>query len=337
MKTIQGGDFLSEKMSEVYEAYDMEILGAVRGRGSMILKTDQGIRQISPFDGSEERLEQEREFKENLYETGFHHIDCCVPNREGELITCDRYGNPYVMREYFEGRECNPGSICDLNQAAANLAIFHIRGRELYAKEGRTYAYREPGNFRRKTQEMKKIRSFISKRPTKNDFELLYIEAYDAFYRQAIDCQAMMDACDRTNIAGHIGYCHGAYNYHSVLFCGGYLATVNFDRFHVGYQLIDLYQFIRKVMEKNNYNFDMAVKIIEEYDRILSLTREDYRYIYILYSYPEKFWKVSNRYMNSRKCWISPANLEKLSKLITDEQEKQKFLSDFCNHYGFTS
>ena len=169
---------MSEKMSEVYEAYDMEILGAVRGRGSMILKTDQGIRQISPFDGSEERLEQEREFKENLYETGFHHIDCCVPNREGELITCDRYGNPYVMREYFEGRECNPGSICDLNQAAANLAIFHIRGRELYAKEGRTYAYREPGNFRRKTQEMKKIRSFISKRPTKNDFELLYIEAY---------------------------------------------------------------------------------------------------------------------------------------------------------------
>ena len=328
---------MSEKMSEVYEAYDMEILGAVRGRGSMILKTDQGIRQISPFDGSEERLEQEREFKENLYETGFHHIDRCVPNREGELITCDRYGNPYVMREYFEGRECNPGSICDLNQAAANLAIFHIRGRELYAKEGRTYAYREPGNFRRKTQEMKKIRSFISKRPTKNDFELLYIEAYDAFYRQAIDCQAMMDACDRTNIAEHIGYCHGAYNYHSVLFCGGYLATVNFDRFHVGYQLIDLYQFIRKVMEKNNYNFNMAVKIIEEYDRILPLTEEDYRYIYILYSYPEKFWKVSNRYMNSRKCWISPANLEKLSKLITDEQEKQKFLSDFCNHYGFTS
>lgn len=328
---------MSEKMSEVYEAYDMEILGAVRGRGSMILKTDRGIRQISPFDGSEERLEQEREFKENLYETGFHHIDCCVPNREGELITCDRYGSPYVMREYFEGRECNSGSICDLNQAAANLAVFHIRGRELYAKEGRTYAYREPGNFRRKTQEMKKIRSFISKRPTKNDFELLYIEAYDAFYRQAIDCQAMMDACDRTNIAGHIGYCHGAYNYHSVLFCGGYLATVNFDRFHVGYQLIDLYQFIRKVMEKNNYNFNMAVKIIEEYDRILPLTIEDYRYIYILYSYPEKFWKVSNRYMNSRKCWISPANLEKLSKLITDEQEKQKFLSDFCNHYGFTS
>lgn len=327
---------MSEKMSEVYEAYDMEILGVTRGRGAMILKTDKGIRQISPFDGSEERLEQEKEFKENLYETGFQHIDRCVENKEGELITCDRYGNPYVMREYFEGRECNPGSIYDLNQAAENLAVFHIRSRELYANEGRTYAYKEPGNFKRKTQEMKKIRSFITKRPSKCDFELLYIEAYDTFFKQAIACEEMMQECDRTNIAGHIGYCHGSYNYHSVLFCSGYMATVNFDRFHVGYQLTDLYQFIRKVMEKNNYNFNIAVKMIEEYDRILPLTKEDYRYIYILYSYPEKFWKVSNHYMNSKKCWISPANLEKLKKVITDEQEKQKFLNDFCKYYGFT-
>ena len=120
--------------------------------------------------------------RKNLYETGFQHIDRCVANKEGELITCDRYGNPYVMREYFEGRECNPGSIYDLNQAAANLAVFHIRSRELYANEGRTYAYKEPGNFKRKTQEMKKIRSFITKRPSKCDFELLYIEAYDTFF-----------------------------------------------------------------------------------------------------------------------------------------------------------
>lgn len=120
------------------------------------------------------------------------------------------------------------------------------------------------------------------------------------FFKQAIACEEMMRECDRTNIAGHIGYCHGSYNYHSVLFCSGYMATVNFDRFHVGYQLTDLYQFIRKVMEKNNYNFNIAVKMIEEYDRILPLTKEDYRYIYILYSYPEKFWKVSNRYMNSK-------------------------------------
>ena len=328
---------MSEKLSEVYEAYDMEIQGATRGRGTIILKTDKGARQLSPMTGSEERLRQEKEFKDSLYEEGFIHIDRCVENKNDELVTYDRYGNPYVLREYFEGRECNPSSTFDLTRAAENLAVFHVRGRNLYADEGRTYVYKEPGNFTRKTMEMKKIRSFISKRPVKNDFEQLYAEAFDMFYEQALKCQEMMNCCARTDLAGKIGYCHGSYNYHSVLFCDGFTATVNFDRFHVGYQLVDLYQYIRKVMEKNNYNFDIAVELMEEYDRIVPLTDEDYRYIYILYSYPEKFRKISNRYMNSKKCWISPANMEKLKKVIRDEQEKQKFLKDFCNHYGFTS
>jgi spore coat protein I len=324
---------MSEKLCEVYEEYDLEVLGTGRGRGAAILKTDKGIRQLMPFSGSEERLKQEKEFKDNLYDAGFIHIDRCIETKENELISWDRYGNPYVLREYYEGRDCSSTSIYDLGRAAENLAIYHIRGREIYANEGRTYVYREPGSFQKKILELKKIRSYISTRPTKCDFELLYMEAFDDFYEQAAECMKLADKCSMTDVAGRIGYCHGSYNYHSIIFCEDYIATVNFDRFHVGYQLIDIYQFIRKVMEKNNYNFNMAVKIIEEYDRIIPLSKEDYRYIYILYSFPEKFWKISNRYMNSKKSWISPANMEKLKKVIKDEDEKQRFLKDFSEYY----
>ena len=56
----------------------------------------------------------------------------------------------------------------------------------------------------RKTQEMKKIRSFITKRPSKCDFELLYIEAYDTFFKQAIACEEMMQECDRKIGRAHV-------------------------------------------------------------------------------------------------------------------------------------
>jgi len=46
------------------------------------------------------------------------------------------------------------------------------------------------------------------------------------------------------------------------MFCDGYIATINFDRFHVGYQLMDLYQFLRKAMEKNRYDITMAKDIL---------------------------------------------------------------------------
>lgn len=328
---------MPEKMSEVYGAYDMEVLGVGRGRGAVILKTDKGIRQLTPLAGNEIRLTRERTFKDRLYEAGFIHIDRCVENKEGELVTWDRYGNPYVLREYFEGRECSPTSIYDLSQAVENLAIFHIRGRQLYVEEEQTGRYKEPGNIHRKTQELKKIRSYISGRPDKCEFELIYMKEFQHFYNQALECQQRLAECSESAAMERMGYCHGAYNHHSILICDNFVATVNFDRFHSGYQMVDLYQFIRKIMEKNNYNFGLAVNLLDQYDRILPLNKEDYRYIYMLYSFPEKFWKISNRYMNSRKSWISPVNLEKLEKVMRDEQEKQKFLRDFSYHYGFTS
>lgn len=320
-----------EKMSEVYEMYDMEILGTGRGRGAIILKTDKGIRQLMPLSGTDKRINEEKNFKDRLYDAGFIHIDRLIENTEGELVTWDRYGTPFVMREYFEGRECMSGNPEDLKQAAGNLAEFHIKAAEVQT-DGRNIQDLSEGLFK-KTREMKKIRTFISKRPDKNEFELTYIKAFDYFYRQAKECETML-INDTSGGPEHMGYCHGAYNYHSLLFCDGYIATMGFDRFHAGCQLMDLYQFIRKVMEKNNYNFEFVILILEEYNRVIPLCEKDYDFIYMMCSYPEKFWKIGNRYMNSKKSWISPVNMEKLLKVIADEQEKQKILSEFTHYYG---
>lgn len=325
---------MPEKMSEVYEMYDMEVLGMVRGRGAIILKTDKGIRQVCPMTGADRRLAFEKEFKEKLYNAGFVHIDRCVENTDGELITCDRYGNPYVVREYFEGRECQAGNTRDLTEGAGNLAELHVKCREIYEQEKGKNTIKLPGNFHGKNQELKKIRAFVSKRPDKNEFELLYIKAFDYFYLQAKKCEEMLKEEQVFYTEKNRGYCHGTYNYHSILFCDGYIATTNFERFHPGCQLMDLYQYIRKVMEKNSYNFELVVKILSEYGRIIPLNQEDYSFIYMMYRYPEKFWKVSNRYMNSRKSWLSPVNMEKLQRVISDEQEKIKILREFSSYYG---
>ena len=78
---------MSEKMSEVYQEYDVEVIQSIRGRGAIILKTDKGIRQLKPLTESEGRLASEYQFKEMLSDAGFCNIDRCIPNREGELVT----------------------------------------------------------------------------------------------------------------------------------------------------------------------------------------------------------------------------------------------------------
>ena len=178
---VGGGFYLAEKMGEVYEAYDMEVQGTGRGRGAVILMTDKGVRQVSSLNGTDERLQQEKEFKDKIYEKGFCNIDRVVANREDELVTCDRYGNPFVCREYFQGRECNASSIRDLEKAVINLAWFHRAGRELYMEENTSYTKKTPGNLDRKVNELRRIRNFVSRRTLKNDFEMMYIKTFDYF------------------------------------------------------------------------------------------------------------------------------------------------------------
>lgn len=320
-------------MGEVYEAYDMKVQSVGRGRGAVILVTDKGIRQISPLAGTDERLAQEKDFKDKMYEGGFTYIDRVVQNLQGELVTCDRYGNPYVCREYFQGRECSAGNIRDLEKAAVNLARLHDVGRQIYVDEGARPFAKAPGGLDGKVRELKRIRSFISRRTVKNDFEVMYIKSFDYFYRQAKECLAAYNAHFKAD-RRWAGFCHGSYNYHSVIFCDGFIATTNFDRFHAGYQLMDLYQLLRKVMEKNRYDVSMAIDILSAYGQINRLTQEDYEFIYLMCLFPEKFWKVSNRYMSARKSYISPVLKEKLGKVIEDDQQKQRILMEISNTYG---
>lgn len=330
---------MSDKMSEVYEQYDMEIYQTSRGRGATILRTDKGIFQLRPLDVNESRLKAEYCFKEKLYETGFHGIDRCIRNREDELVSCDRYGNAYVMRSFFDGRECSTGSEDEILAAVENLAQLHLACTRVFMETESDVHIRQSSDFKKRNQELKRIYNFICKRSQKKEFEEQYIRAYEYFYPQAINCDAMFGNANPDKITKHLGYCHGMYNHHSILVFEGEggkpcIATINFDRFYVGNQLTDVYHFMRKTVEKNGYSFELAKKILEGYDKICPLTSKDVLYIYALYSYPEKFYKIGNQYMNSSKTRISPKMNEKLDKVMEDEDKKLSLLAELHNYVG---
>ncbi len=69
-------------------------------------------------------------------------------------------------------------------------------------------------------------------------------------------------------------------------------------------------------MEKNNWNTGLGMDLIRGYDRVRKLSPEELKYLYVYLAYPEKFWKIANRYYNSHKAWLSGRNIEKLEKSL---------------------
>lgn len=324
---------MADKMAEVYDAYDVDVLQTSRGRGAIILRTSQGTRQLRPVDVNESRIEAEYRFKEMLAECGYENTDRCVRNKENELLTYDRYGTAYVMRYYYEGRECSTENKTEIIKAVENLALLHKACRQAWCVTENDVHIRQTCDFKKRNQELKRVRNFISRCKTRRQFEQTYVDVFDKYYSLALECEKKYGTINITEDSIHLGYCHGMYNNHSIIINEEQsdIYTTSFDKFYVGNQLADLYHFARKMVEKNDYSIELLVEILNEYNKYCPLDRQDYEYIYILFSYPEKFYKVSNQYMNSSKSWISPKMLDKLNRIIENDEKKQKLLCDMGN------
>ena len=122
--------------------------------------------------------------------------------------------------------------------------------------------------------------------------------------------------------------CHGSFHQHNVLFSGGKTVLLQFDRCHVGVQLSDLYDFMRKVMEKWDWNPRIGLQMLSWYDGVVPLSDDEREYVRLRLSYPEKFWKTANTYYHSNKAWIPEKNVEKLQTAITQTEEKLRFLEN---------
>ena len=104
------------------------------------------------------------------------------------------------------------------------------------------------------------------------------------------------------------------------------MILLDFERCHIDLQMDDLYDFMRKVLEKWDWDVRIGKHILEYYNKILPVSEDELEYLKICLYYPEKFWKIANHYYNSRKSWIPDRNMEKLLKVIGQEEKKEEFL-----------
>lgn len=188
--------------------------------------------------------------------------------------------------------------------------------------------------YAKHTRELKKAYNYLRQKKGRQTFEQMAFKNIEVFYEEA--CMAyehlMSDTFNARLMmaAQNMELSHGSYTYHNVLINGKVTYVVNFDRYRNECQINDLYQFIRKVMEKYNWDSRMFYRLVDEYDRICPLSDEEMELLLVLLSYPEKFWKIINQYINANKSWIPEKNVEKLSRVIEQNGRKRELIDKIC-------
>ncbi|MDO5518936.1 MAG: CotS family spore coat protein [bacterium] len=324
---------MDDKHGEIFRQYDLKVYNTYRARGAFLLETNQGIKLLKSFEGSKNHLIYENKVKDVLINKGITNIDLLVPNKVGEYISDDSSSSSYIIRNWFSGEECNLKELKDVQNAAKNLATIHMYMQNIdTTEEEKNYFLQQNLStvFEKHNKELKRVRTYIWNKKQRNEFENNFLILFDDFYKQALNATKLLgesqyeslyiNSCQENMV------CHGNYNYHNLLVSKNIIATTNFDKCCIGVQITDLYQFLRKCMEKNNWSPDLGAAIIDSYNEVKQLSKEEIQTLYLLLLYPEKFWKVTNYYFNNKKSWISKRNIQKLMSQQQQAPLKAQFL-----------
>ena len=317
---------------EVLQQYEGETLEVRRGRGAWICERNDGLKLLKEYRGTLRRLEFEEAVLHELRDQGIRAVDQYVRNRDGELITAAPDGTKYILKDWFPDRECNLKDGREILTCTGRIAGFHRALRQIAWKEDWNLGSIVPPGIaeemRRHSREMKRVRTFISGKRKKSEFELCVMQHFEEFYEQALRAQDELELLWRKQGQDRLFLCHGDLDQHHVLVGSGDVAFIEFNQMHRGCQIADLYRFMRKVMEKHGWNERLGLAMIESYDHVLPVDREDRECLYYLFLYPEKYWKQLNYYYNANKAWIPPKNVEKLKAIEEQQEGRNRFLSN---------
>lgn len=325
---------MNDKGLSVLEQYDLKVLRCLKGRGAIILDTAQGLKVLREASCATKKVQFQDRVLAHMKSMGVNKIDCFVKNKEGGLISRDKDGAAYVVKDWFEGRECDVRDMTEVKRAVKNLACLH-RCMQLGPLEEIRGEYNVKicslqDELEKHTRELKKVRRFIRDKGQKSGFEVYYIRYYNIFYESALKAMELLPDGRQEEICREIVekglICHGDYNYHNIIMEKQGIATINFEKLLPDLQVRDLYQFMRKILEKSDWDITLGMEMLKAYEDSRPLSDMERESLRIRLTYPEKFWKISNYYQSSNKALMPEKNTEKLIKLVAQEAKRQEFL-----------
>ena len=327
---------MNEKALQILEQYDLEVLRSYGGRGGIMLETKDGLKMIKEFAGSRAKLPLEQRVLGILAERGVCAVDQVQANKEGELVTIGDYETPYIIKDWPPGRECDPKNEEELLKSMRLLARVHRELRGVLRTEGaerrRILGADRSEELEKHNREMKRARNFIRTRQKKGEFELLYLQCAETIFQNGADALELLKASGSEKLyqqavdGEHL--CHGEYVHHNILLQRQETALVNFSRFEINVQMNDVSQFLRKIMEKHNWNGGLAERMLTAYERERPLSGEERAYRAASLCYPEKAWKLVHHYYHTNKAWVPEKSAEKLQVFLAQNERRKKMVKE---------
>ncbi|HBJ1651047.1 CotS family spore coat protein [Clostridium botulinum] len=326
---------------EIERQFDIKIETIKANKGVYYLKTNKGERCLKRINYGPQKLLFVYGAKEHLVKNGFGNLDRYYLNVNDEpyaLVNEDLY----TLSEWLEGRECDFRNIDEVKIAAKTLAGMHEASKGYDPPENsklKSDLGRWPHLMEKRTKSLDKMKDIIRKKNIKNDFDMIYLKSME-FYRdlgkQALQTLKESNYYELCMVAEQEKtFCHHDFTYHNIIIDNNEKPhIIDFDYCKREVRTFDISNFMIKVLKRVDWNIDFAKAIIEAYNSVCKLRDDEYKVLYAYLQFPQRYWRLANRYYYNEVNWGQNTFTNKLSSIIDEKDKFLSFLNEFKQEYN---
>ncbi|MDF2519505.1 MAG: cotS1 [Clostridia bacterium] len=305
-------------------------------RAVYIAETDKGPIVIKETDREPDKLLYIHGMKEYLYESGFDALDRYLISENGLPFTVQD-NRLFVVEKFIDGRECSFTNPFDREAAVVALAELHKKGKGYIAPTG---AYKRENYGKWDNTYLKKIDYLVELKETirtkkhKDFFDKMYLEDVDFMLDMAwqaydtLSCSSYQEICKRARQEKWI--CHHDYTYHNIIITKDWgVSIIDFDYSCHELPVYDLANYILKVLKRFSFDIDMALRILNIYDSVLTINKEDLLLMLAIFEFPQRFWRIAERYYERKTDWSDDDFEDKYEDVFMFREYIKDFTSEF--------
>ena len=193
--------------------------------------------------------------------------------------------------------------------------------------------------MQKRVKSLDKMRDMVRKKHHKSDFDLIYIKSME-FYKEmgkeafnTLESSNYLELCEIAEKDKSL--CHHDFTYHNIIIDkNNDVNVIDFDYCKREIRVFDISNFITKVLKRVEWNFEYAKSIIESYNNISPLREDEYKVLYAYLQFPQRYWRLANRYYYNEVNWGQNTFAKKLQNIIDEKENYLNFLSQFKEEYN---
>lgn len=332
-------DFEKKTVNSVLKRYEFTVKDFAKFKSVYKVNTEDGYVCLRKIRHGKNKIVNAELLARELKENGFVNTSKYYKTKTGSnYIKSEK--SFFFVTQWIDGEECNLKDVSEAAECVKLLAKFHLASVNINTNQFdiKNNLKNWPKIFSNALIDLEKFKKIIEHKKLKDDFDIKYIKHIENFYCRGMDALGFLNASEyyktskTANDKKLISY--DSFYYQNIIKAKDDFYIIDLSCITIDIHINDAAKLIRRLMFKKEYEWDFgkAKLLIEAYNSIIKLSKNEIEVMLALIIFPHKFWKLGRKRYVRHKSWTQDKFMSRLEKLVNFDALEQKFMEDYFKY-----